>query len=501
MRDTPPQPSRALAPNRPRRITITPTLYPRRIPSDSSVCAGYDEFRHRPTPSYPSMILRRHLLPFLVLLALHGIRDVSAANAAHREQVTRKVAEEYPSLEVIYRDLHAHPELSFMESRTAALVAGELRSLGFAVTEKVGNTGVVGVLTNGAGPTVLIRADMDGLPIKEETGLPYASTGLSTNLAGQVLPAMHACAHDAHVTTLIGTARTLRLLTHLWSGKLVLIAQPAEEIGAGARAMLADGLYSRFPLPDFALTLHAWGPQPAGVICYAEGPSYANVDTLDILVRGYGGHGSRPHLAKDPIVLASEIVLMLQTIVSRELEPGTPAVVTVGSIHGGTKHNIIPDEVRLQLTLRSYSDAVADHLVRSIERMCANLARAAGIPEDRLPVISHAEQRLPLVDNHGPLTRRLAATFEDWFGKDRVVVEKPTTGGEDFGLLGRTSHRIPVFAWWVGAQDPAKLDAAKRGVTPLASNHSALFAPVPEPTIKASVISFCAAALDLMPAR
>ncbi|MBL9136601.1 MAG: amidohydrolase [Verrucomicrobiales bacterium] len=447
------------------------------------------------------MMIQRLALAFAHLVAVHGSWAAGATDPAIREQVNRKVAAEYPSLEVIYRELHARPELSFMESNTAALVARELRSLGFAVTEKVGNTGVVGVLTNGTGPTVLLRADMDALPIKEETGLSYASTGLSTNLSGQGLPAMHACAHDAHITSLIGAARTLRALTNHWAGTLVLIAQPAEEIGAGARAMLADGLFSRFPLPDFALTLHAWGPLPAGVIGYAEGPSYANVDTLDILVRGYGGHGSRPHLAKDPIVLASEIVLMLQTIVSRELEPGTPAVVTVGSIHGGTKHNIIPDEVRLQLTLRSYSDAVADHLVRSIERICANLARAAGIPEDRLPVISHAEQRLPLVDNNPMLTRRLAATFQNWFGQNQVLAEKPTTGGEDFGLLGRTSHRVPVFAWWVGAQDPARLDAAKRGVTPLASNHSALFAPVPEPTIKTSILSFCAAVLDLMPAR
>lgn len=445
------------------------------------------------------MLIQRLALVFAHLVAVHGSWAAGATDPAIREQVNRKVTAEYPSLEAMYRDLHAHPELSFMEYRTAARVAQELRALDFAVTEKVGNTGIVGVFTNGAGPTVLLRADMDGLPMKEETGLPYASRGLSTNLAGQAVPAMHACAHDAHITTLIGTARTLRALTNHWAGTLVLIAQPAEEIGAGARAMLADGLFSRFPLPDFALTLHAWGPLPAGVIGYAEGPSYANVDTLDILVRGYGGHGSRPHLAKDPIVLASEIVLMLQTIVSRELEPGTPAVVTVGSIHGGTKHNIIPDEVRLQLTLRSYSDAVADHLVRSIERICANLARAAGIPEDRLPLITHAEQRLPLVDNNAPLTRRLVATFEDWFGKEQVVSEKPTTGGEDFGLLGRTSHRVPVFAWWVGAQDPAKLDAARRGTTPLASNHSALFAPLPEPTIKASILSFCAAALDLMP--
>lgn len=419
-----------------------------------------------------------------------------AADATLRDLVRSKVEAEYPALEAIYRDLHAHPELSFVEFRTAALVARELRALGFEVTEKVGITGVVGVLSHGTGPTVLVRADMDALPMKEETGLAYASTNRVKDLAGKEQNAMHACAHDAHIASFIGMARVLAQVRHAWSGTLVAIAQPAEEISGGARAMLADGLYRRFPKPDVALAMHVWGTLPAGVIGYVEGPSYANVDSLDVLVRGYGGHGARPHLTKDPIVLAAEIVTAIQTIVSRELEPGTPAVVSVGSIHGGTKHNIIPDEVKLQITLRSYDDTVADHLVHSIGRISTNLARAAGIAETRLPLITHAEERLPVVINDPALTRRVTETFRSWFDPSRVVPEKPTTGGEDFAMYGRAGLPVPLCMWWVGGQDPSKIEASRRTGAPLAANHSALFAPVPKPTLEAAVTSLVAAVLD-----
>ncbi|MBL9216594.1 MAG: amidohydrolase [Opitutaceae bacterium] len=439
----------------------------------------------------------------LLSLALGLSVSAGAANPEARPEALRalvqaRVAAEYPSLEAIYRDLHAHPELSFLEVRTAGIVANELRALGITVTEHVGNTGVVGVLRNGQGPTVMVRADMDALPIREETGLPYASKVEMDDLAGRRQPVMHACAHDAHIAGFIGTARTLVGLQAHWSGTVLFVAQPAEEIGGGALAMLNDGLFERFPAPDYALALHVWGSLPAGVIGFAEGPTYANVDSVDILVRGYGGHGSRPHLTKDPIVLAAEIVTALQTIVSRELEPGTPAVVTVGSIHGGTKHNIIPDDVKLQLTLRSYSDPVADHLIGSIRRICENLARAAGVSEDRLPVVTMAEQRTPSVYNDPTLTRRLTGSFRQWFGENRVVPEKPTTGGEDFARYGRTNRRIPLSIWWVGGQDPAKIEANLRTGAPLPWNHSAQFAPVPEPTLKAAVTSMTAAVLDLL---
>lgn len=432
-------------------------------------------------------------LPLLLPLAAF-----SAAAPALRDAVAQKLAAEYASLEAIYRDLHAHPELSFMETRTAGIVARELRALGFEVTEKVGNSGVVALLRNGTGPTVLLRADMDALPLTEKTGVPYASQAVVSDLAGNKSPAMHACAHDAHITSLIGTARVLASLRDRWSGTLLLIAQPAEEIGAGALAMLNDGLFTRWPVPDFALALHVWAGVPAGSVRYAPGPVTANVDSVDILVRGVGGHGSRPHTTKDPVVLASEIVLALQTIVSRELEPGTPAVVTVGTIHGGTKRNIISDEVKLELTLRSYDDAVAAHLIASIKRIAENLARAAGVPADRLPIVTSAETNTPVCSNDPALTQRLAAAWTTWMGEANVRTATPLTVGEDFARYGRTTHRVPICLWLIGATPPAEIEAAHRAGTVPPSNHSPLFAPAPEPTLKGAITSFSAAALELL---
>lgn len=430
--------------------------------------------------------------------AIHIAAAAPAAPEQLRGLVTSRVADEYPSLFGIYTNLHAHPELSFMEVKTAALVAGELRKLGFTVTEQVGKTGVVGVLTNGPGPTVLVRGDMDGLPIQENSGVTYASADIVKDQSGKDQPAMHGCAHDTHVTTLIGTARLLVAMKDQWSGTLVFVAQPAEEIGAGARAMLADGLYTRFPQPDYAIALHTTSILPAGVIGYGEGPFLASVNSVDILVRGVGGHGSAPHTTKDPIVLASQIVLALQTIVSRELKPGTTAVVTVGTIHGGLKRNIISDEVKLELTLRAFDDKVMTQLVASIRRICANLGRAAGVPEDRLPVVTLMPESTPVTNNDPALTRRLTATFNEWFGTNRVKLTPPLTGGEDFSEFGRTSHRVPICMWWVGATDPAKFVESERTGVPVPSNHSATFAPVPEPTLKACVTSMTAAVLELL---
>lgn len=430
--------------------------------------------------------------------AIHIAAAAPAAPEQLRDLVTRRVAAEYPSLFVIYTNLHAHPELSFMEVKTAALVAGELRQLGFAVTEQVGRTGVVGVLTNGPGPTVLVRGDMDGLPIQENSGVNYASTDIVKDQYVKDQPAMHACAHDTHVTGLIGTARLLVAMKDQWSGTLVLVAQPAEEVGAGARWMLADGLYTRFPRPDYALALHTYAGIPAGVIGYGEGPFLASVNSVDILVRGVGGHGSAPQTTKDPIVLASQIVLALQTIVSRELKPGTVAVVTVGTIHGGLKRNIISDEVKLELTLRAFDDKVMTQLVASIGRMCGGLAQAAGVPADRLPVVTITSESIPVTNNDPALTRRLTATFNEWFGTNRVTLTPPITGGEDFSEFGRTEHRVPICLWWVGATDPAQFAESERTGVPVPSNHSATFAPVPEPTLKACVTSMTAAVLELL---
>ncbi len=438
--------------------------------------------------------------PFLIAALLSNfIQPAQAASTSPKQLrglVTSRVEAEYPSLFAIYTNLHAHPELSFMEVKTAALVAGELRALGFTVTEKVGNTGVVGVLTNGPGPTVLVRADMDGLPIKETSGVSYASTDIVKDLSGKDQPAMHGCAHDTHVTGFIGTARLLVALKDKWAGTLVLVAQPAEEIVAGARAMLADGLYTRFPKPDFALALHTAADLPAGVIGHGEGPFLASVSSVDILVKGVGGHGSAPETTKDPIVLASQIVLALQTIVSREIKPGAPAVVTVGTIHGGLKRNIISDEVKLELTLRAFDEKVMAHLIASIRRICAGIARAAGVPEDRLPVITLSPESISVTSNDAVLARRLAGTFTEWLGSDRVKVSPPVMGGEDFSEFSRQG--VPICLWWVGATDPAKFAESERTGVPVPSNHSATFAPVPEPTLKACVTSMTAAVLELM---
>ncbi len=452
-------------------------------------------------PVNPQSMNPKHfttLLPALLGSALHLMSAPAGAPDPVRGLVASRVEVEYSSLFSIYTNLHAHPELSFMELKTAALVAGELRRLGFAVTEQVGKTGVVGVLTNGPGPTVLVRGDMDALPVQENSGVVYASTDIVKDQQGKAQPAMHACAHDTHVTGLIGTARLLVALKDRWSGTLVFVAQPAEEIGAGARAMLADGLYTRFPRPDYAIALHTTSVLPAGVIGYGEGPFLASVNSVDILVRGVGGHGSAPQTTKDPVVLASQIVLALQTIVSRELKPGTTAVVTVGTIHGGLKRNIISDEVKLELTLRAFDDRVMEQLIASIRRICAGIAQAAGIPENRLPVVAVTPESIPVTINDPALTRRLTAAFQTWFNPDRVKLTPPVTGGEDFSEFGRTSPRVPICLWWVGATDPAKIAESERTGVPVPSNHSATFAPVPEPTLRACVTSLTAAVLELL---
>jgi hippurate hydrolase len=435
----------------------------------------------------------------IVALMVSVIRAAHAAPASPedlRGLVTRKVDAEYPSLFAIYTNVHAHPELSFMEVKTAALVAGELRALGFTVTEKVGKTGVVGVLTNGPGPTVLVRADMDGLPIRENSGVPYASTDMVKDMNGKDQPAMHGCAHDTHVTGLIGTARLLGALKDQWGGTLVLVAQPAEEVVGGARAMLADGLYARFPKPDYAIALHTISQLPAGSIGFSEGLMYASVNSVDIVVRGVGGHGSAPHTTKDPVVLASQIILALQTIVSRELKPGTPAVVTVGTIHGGLKRNIISDEVNLELTLRAFDAKVMAQLVAAIRRNCAGIAQAAGLPEDRLPVVTLTPESVGVTRNDPALGRRLGGAFIEWFGGDRAKAQEPIMGGEDFSEYN--SPGVPICMWWVGATDPARIAESERTGVPVPSNHSATFAPVPEPTLKTCLTSMTVAVLELM---
>jgi amidohydrolase len=415
------------------------------------------------------------------------------------------VDRDLPALVSTYKALHAAPELSHHEQKTSALVARELRALGFEVTERVGKYpkpeltgyGVVAVMKNGPGPTVLVRADMDGLPVEEKTGLAYASTVRAKNDAGQEVPVMHACGHDVHVTALVGTAKALVALKDRWKGTLLLVGQPAEEMIDGAKAMLADGLYARFPKPTVAIALHDNAEYEAGKIVLVPGYAGASSTGVEVVMRGQGGHGSRPEATKDPIVLAAQFVLALQTIVSRENRPFDPAVVSVGAIHGGTKSNIIPDEVTLLLTIRTYKDEVRQRILASIERMARGLAAAAGVPEDRAPSVTVMEST-PALYNDPELTRRLTGVFEKAFGKENVAEGQPVMGSEDFGLFGLEDRTIPVVQFGVGAADAAKLADSMRTGTPLPSLHSSLFAPAPEPTLRAAVKALTAAVLDVM---
>jgi len=435
----------------------------------------------------------------LSLLSSSLILSVRAsASQEARDLVQSKVQEQYASLFEIYKDLHRHPELSFQEQRSAARVAEELRKAGYEVTEHIGKYGVVALLRNGTGPTVLVRSDLDGLPVKEQTGLPYASSATATNALGLEVPVMHACGHDVHMTCLIGTGRVLAELKDRWRGTLILIGQPAEEAVGGARAMLADGLFQRFPRPNFCLALHDSAEQPVGTIGYTPGYAMANVDSVDVLVRGIGGHGAYPHKTKDPIVLTAHIILALQTIVSRETEPTEPSVVTVGSVHGGTKHNIIPDEVRLQLTVRSYTEEVRRHTIEAIKRIVRGQALSAGIPEDRLPEVRVGNDSTPATYNDPELTGRLVKVFDAWFGESNIIQKKPVMGGEDFSEFGRVEPKIPICIFLVGGVDANVFKNAESTGTSLPSLHSPFWAPVPEPTIKTGIMAMTAAVMDLM---
>jgi amidohydrolase len=412
-----------------------------------------------------------------------------------------------PSLLGIYKDIHSHPELSAHEERTAALVAKELRAAGCQVTEHLGKYeksdlkgyGVVGVMKNGDGPTVLVRTDMDALPVEEETGLPYASKVVAKNDEGKDVHVMHACGHDTHIAAFIGTARALGKLREQWHGTIVFVAQPAEEIGTGARALLKDGLYDRFGKPNFALGFHDKADLQIGHIGITEGYTSANVDSIDVTVRGVGGHGAYPHKTKDPIVLAAEVINAWQTIASRENNPLDPIVVTVGSIHGGTKRNIIPDEVKMQLSVRTYKKQVRDKALAAIDRIAREIAAAAGIPPERAPVVTvRKDEVCPAMYNNPELTKRLVGVWKKTLGADNVEIVDPTMGGEDFSEYGLPDHSIPAVNFHFGAVDPAKIAESKQTGKELPSLHSSKFAPVPEPTIRLGIVAMTAAVLELM---
>jgi hippurate hydrolase len=455
-----------------------------------------------PQPQRPSRLRSLALLTAGLALAVTAAprADDRPANSGalpvkeRVEEVNKLLAENFGHLQELYKYLHSHPELSLQEVRTAARLAKELREAGFEVTEKVGGTGVVGVLKNGEGPTLLIRTDMDALPVIERTGLPYASSVRVRDRGGREVGVMHACGHDMHMTCWTGTARVLAGMKDRWHGTLVFIGQPAEEIGAGARHMLEAGLFKKFPRPDYCLALHCDGNRPHGSIAYTEGLALANVDSVDITVRGKGGHGAAPHTTIDPVVIAARIVLDLQTLVSRETNPTDPAVVTVGSIHGGSKHNVIPNEVRLQLTVRSTKDAVRKHLLDGIKRIADAAAAAAGAPAPEVKV--DPEEFTPALLNDPALTRKTVALFKEVLGADKVVERPAVMGGEDFGRYGREG--VPIFLYFLGTIAPERVAEAARTGRPLPSLHSDLYYPVPEPSIRTGVRTMSLAALNLL---
>ncbi len=401
-----------------------------------------------------------------------------------------------PSLLSLYHDLHRHPEISFQEEKTGEKLAARLRALGFEVETKIGGFGVVGVFRNGAGPTVMLRTDTDALPIKEETGLPFASVETTVDEDGKTVPTMHACGHDMHMTIWSGAAKVLVAMKDAWSGTLVLIGQPAEERGMGATAMIRDGLFKRFPRPDWVFALHVDSELPAGRIGYREGYGMANVDSVDILVKGRGGHGAYPHKALDPVVIAAHIVVQIQTIVSREVPPHEAAVVTVGSIHGGTKHNIIPNEVKLQLTVRSYGDEPRRKLIDSIKRVARHVAQAQGAPDDLLPDVTMNDQFTPSTYNTPALVTPTVAAFRRVFGESAVTRLEPKTWGEDFGQYGRVEPRIPIFMYFLGAQAPEVFEKSLRVGAPLPGLHSSRFAPDAIPTLTTGVRAMVTAVLE-----
>ncbi len=406
---------------------------------------------------------------------------------------------DYNYLDSLFKHFHSNPELSFVEYKTSARLAEELRRAGAVVTEQVGGTGVVGILENGPGPTVLVRADMDALPLEEKSGLAYASRVTQTDIDGKKFPVMHACGHDVNMTSLVGFARQIQKRRDDWSGTLVLIGQPAEERLGGARKMIEDGLYERFPRPDYALALHVASLMEAGKLRLEPGITYSSSDSIDIIVPGVGAHGAAPQLGKDPVVIASQIVMALQTIVAREVSPFDPAVVTVGSFHSGTKHNIISDQAKLQLTVRSNDAEVRDKLLAAIKRIAENIGRVAGLPEDNLPLVTPPLASTPPTMNDPVLVKRLSGVFEQSFGED-VMVRRPRIGmgAEDFAYFLNVDPPVPGAYFSVGGTTrEAFLEAQEKGER-IAGHHSPLFKIHPKSSITRGVHAMTVAVLELM---
>jgi hippurate hydrolase len=420
---------------------------------------------------------------------------ISPARADEPTPTDPWIAAHLPEFLNLYKHLHQNPELSYQESETSKRIAEELKRAGAQVTQNVGGFGVVGLLANGPGPTVLVRTDMDALPIVEETGLPYASTKKAKDKLGREVGVMHACGHDVHMSTFIATARWLADHKNQWSGTILFIGQPAEEMIGGARSMLEAGLYSRFPKPDYCLALHCVADGPIGSIGYCPGPMLASSTSLTVTTRGKGGHGAWPHRTVDPIVLAALAVLDFQTIVSREIEPAEPAVLTVGSIHGGTKHNIISSEVKLQITLRAFSESVRKQLIDGIDRRVNGLAKAHAAPNPSVEL----EETTPATINSTTLVERILPAFTKALGDNNVIKAKPVMGAEDFGLFGKPN--IPICMFWLGTIEPERLAAtAAKGET-MPALHSSKYYPEPKQSITTGIKAMTAAILELLPPK
>jgi len=415
------------------------------------------------------------------------------------QDLAQAVAKDYDeSLADLFVWFHSHPELSFREYETSARLAEELRAAGVEVTEGVGGTGIVGMLRNGDGPLVMVRADMDGLPILEDTGLAYASTVTQVDITGIEQPVMHACGHDVHVTSMVGTAKRLVAMRDSWSGTVMFVGQPAEERVGGAKAMIDDGLYDRFGVPDFGLAFHVSAGEPAGKVMVTGGLIASSADSVDITVFGIGAHGASPHKGKDPVYIAAQIVVALQSLVSRELAPLEPGVVTVGSIHGGSKHNIIPDEVKLQLTVRADSQEAREKLLSGIERIAVGVGRTAGMPEDLLPKVEVTEGTPPTV-NDDELAARIHQAFVRDLGEDAVYEEpRQGMGAEDFAFFVMTEDEVPGAYFSVGGTSQADLDADEAGGPAVPSHHSPFFKIEPEPSVTMGVEAMTVAVMELV---
>jgi amidohydrolase len=426
------------------------------------------------------------------------------AAAASAQMPAPEIEREIPALLETYKTLHQHPELSHHEVWTAAYLAGALRPLGFTVTERLGKyhngtpaEGIIAVMQNGPGPRLLIRTELDALPVEEKTGLPYASHVTTKDDAGQTVGVAHACGHDIHMTTILGTARQLVADKALWHGTLMIVGQPAEEVGDdGARAMLADHVYERFGRPDFVIAEHDVSDIAAGQVGVVSGPFKSSATDIDVVMRGIGGHGAKPEQTKDPVAMAGEFLVLVQTIVSRQNSPQQPAVITVGHIVGGTKRNIIPEEVRMEISMRSFDDTQRLTMIDAVKRTANGVAIAAGVPADRMPLVTVLDYT-PVTINDPALAERFRTVARAALGPGNVVETKPSMASEDFGAWSLPDHSIPVFCFWLGASDPAKVKESERTGIPLPATHSPQFAPVPEPTIRTGVIAMTALAVSL----